>query len=305
MTSKYGQKYSCNLPQIQTRDSKDEVFEEFVTHLSSFFSRPEKCVYRMKGYWTYRLCYGSIIQQYHVNNLKKMRTLPKDHIIIGTFEKDLDWGSLLADEKYKYYEELPRVHRQYFVGGDMCDDTRQPRKAVISYVCDPEAYEDYISNIEEIEVCSYKIIVNTLTMCKHPFFMPGHSAVRHNIQCSPLIAAPQRIRKTPKRQYPIHHSPLEPSWVGNYPTTQHYTLRNYLDDMSNEKKQAPLRKIRRLFHKIASSMKADMHAKVADTNADVKNSELKDIDMDNLTDDDIDQIFKSKVMIFSSSGRGG
>lgn len=46
---------------------------------------------------------------------------------------------------------------------------------------------DFIALIEERTVCSYKIVIHTVKMCKHNQFMTGHAGVKHKIQCTPIV----------------------------------------------------------------------------------------------------------------------
>jgi hypothetical protein len=47
--------------------------------------------------------------------------------------------------------------------------------------------------------------------------------------------------------------------VGNYPTSDHYSLKNYLDDMANEEKQKPLRALKKMFKNAVNELKSDIN----------------------------------------------
>ena len=61
--------------------------------------------------------------------------------------------------------------------------------------------------------------------------------------------------KRPHRQNP----PLEPSWVGNNPTSDNYSLKDYLEDITDEEKQAPLRALKKMFKNAVNEMKNDIN----------------------------------------------
>ena len=54
-------------------------------------------------------------------------------------------------------------------------------------------------------------------------------------------------------------APLEPSWVGNNPTSENYSLKEYLEDIADEKKQAPLRELKKMFKNAVNEMKNDIN----------------------------------------------
>ena len=60
------------------------------------FNTPNDCVIRTKGYWTYRVCYGGSVIQFHEAMPSKRRLVPKEFITIGGYDKDLDWEEKLT-----------------------------------------------------------------------------------------------------------------------------------------------------------------------------------------------------------------
>ena len=46
----------------------------------------------------------------------------------------------------------------------------------------------------------------------------------------------------------------QPNWVGAFPTTEHYSLRDYLDDLSNYRFRNPSRAIKKMLRDIISNI---------------------------------------------------
>jgi len=290
MKSKYGQEYACMMP---SQPKLDPELEAVLSGMKSRFNTPSDCVIRTKGYWTYRVCYGASVLQFHEAMPSKRRLVPKEFISIGVYERDLDWKEKLTKNDLFDYEQLPKAHKQWFEGGDICDETDQPRRAVVSYTCDPDAQHDFISVIQERQLCSYKIVVNTRKMCKHTFFMPGHASVRHKIRCSPIANKPITGLSAIKDKLKHSKEELPPSWVGNNPVTKADSLGDYISDISNARKQAPNRAIKQMFKKALSELQKDISSVKGGKVDAAKIQDLKEIDLDKLSQKDIDNIFKS------------
>jgi len=47
--------------------------------------------------------------------------------------------------------------------------------------------------------------------------------------------------------------------VGNNPTSDNYSLKNYLEDIADEEKQAPLRALKKMFKSAVNEMKNDIN----------------------------------------------
>ncbi|XP_063680920.1 protein OS-9-like [Bolinopsis microptera] len=295
MKSKYDQEYSCIIPNVATKENKDTDLENvFKSFASRFMSN--QCIHRTKGWWTYRVCYGNIIQQYHQPDRRMQGVLPEEVSILGRYDRDMNWTQELSNPSIKYYEQMPVAHKQYFLNGDFCGDSGMNRQATVSYVCDPDANSDFIALIDERTVCVYKIVIHTARMCKHDFFMPGHTAVKHRISCSPIVSSvktPEKQERRPKIAKPL----LAPSWVGNNPTSDNYSLKNYLEDVADEEKQAPLRALKKMFKSAVNEMKSDINKlKKLNDRGNIKNPELADINLDNISDDDLSNIFQSEEL---------
>ena len=47
--------------------------------------------------------------------------------------------------------------------------------------------------------------------------------------------------------------------MGNNPTSENYSLKDYLEDLTDEEKQAPLRALKKMFKNAVNEMKNDIN----------------------------------------------
>eukprot|EP00116_Pleurobrachia_bachei_P002609 sb/3462871/ len=308
LKSKYLQEYSCSLPEVNFK--QDEQLEH-VFAISPKLLRDKHCVFRTKGYWTYKLCFGDSIVQYHVDHPSKTREVPKEHTVIGTFEDDFNFFEKLQNTKIRYYEQLPRNYKQYYGGGDICDENGgHTRKAIVTFVCDMDTVTDFIAKIDEKELCVYKIVVHTSRMCLHPFFYEGQNSLRHKISCRPIVAdmAPalpnnkKKEVKTPPAPVSemtslgVRREPVQPNWVGANPSSPYHDLKSYIDELLDEEKQGPIRLLKQMFRDALKQLKKDF-TDAKDARASMSSDPvLSQIDLDKISDADMDALFKSEEL---------
>ncbi|XP_067131346.1 protein OS-9-like [Centruroides vittatus] len=190
MKSKYGQDYECLLPQLEL---KDEIldFSESATVESSDIKdllqplQNAPCLIKTKDWWTYELCYGHYIKQYHVEDSKIVGQV----ITLGLYDSDFDWDNETNKDKSSENRQK-RYHSQYYNNGSKCDLTGQPRNAEIRFFCEEDS-GDYIHRVDEPGTCSYLITVHTSRICNHPYLKPLPSNKPQVISCSPLLDSEQ------------------------------------------------------------------------------------------------------------------
>lgn len=67
VTTHNKEKYKCLIPQLQDKESDSDTAYSGPTPLellSPLFTS-SSCSYRIESYWTYEICHGSYIKQYH------------------------------------------------------------------------------------------------------------------------------------------------------------------------------------------------------------------------------------------------
>lgn len=185
MTSKFGQQYQCLLPQLEEKEEypdKDSSSDES-TDIKDLLKPLENgpCLLKTKDWWTYELCFGRYIKQYHIDdgkiNLGQVITL-------GLYDSDFDWNNETVKEKFGNAKQ--KYHSQTYSNGTKCDLTGLPRNAEVRLFCEKDS-GDYIYRVDEPGTCSYVLTVHTSRVCSHPMLKPPPSNKAHSISCSPLL----------------------------------------------------------------------------------------------------------------------
>lgn len=189
MTTKFGQEYQCSLPEQPTTSDnayttdKEVEAPNVLKLLEPLRNAP--CLTKTRNWWTYELCYGKSIKQFHIENGK-----PEGAVIdLGFYESDFDWNNETNLEQFNK-TGLQKYHSQFYNHGSSCDITGVPRKAEVRYYCDEDS-TDYILSVEEPETCSYVFTVHTSRVCSFPPLKRLSPSKPHTISCSPLLSEEQ------------------------------------------------------------------------------------------------------------------
>ena len=98
---------------------------------------------KIKGYWTFEVCFGQFVQQFHALVKNGKRT----HVTsLGRHVPGLDAPGL-----------------QRFQGGDACKDTKRPRESTVTLRC---GRQDHIVAISEETPCQYTLDVEARVFCE-------------------------------------------------------------------------------------------------------------------------------------------
>lgn len=157
----------------------------------------------MESYWTYELCHGRYVQQYHEErDGKKVRVQKYD---LGKFDsmqmkKLITKHEELAKNPNKKSEipmkkidgiNMPYVEME-MTDGSHCDLNDKPRSIRVLYVCYQSGKQE-IYSIKETAICEYETIVLTPLLCSHPDYKPQETEEK-KINCRPLGDAPKKPR---------------------------------------------------------------------------------------------------------------
>lgn len=171
--------------------------------------KSQTCSYKYELYWTYELCHGKHLRQYHEEG-SKFKSKPSQEYILGTTNYD----QVIAHEnEYKeQLEEAKKEGRQYLkrpkmmvegfkkpyigfnmTGGTTCDLTQEGRTANIIYACNNSSKAE-IAYVREVATCEYEAVVSTSLLCPHKEFkFDGGSQL--DIKCYSLEGAPTKPKK--------------------------------------------------------------------------------------------------------------
>lgn len=170
--------------------------------LSPLFNQ-DICSYRLESYWSYELCHGRYVRQYHEDrDGKKVKT---QEYYLGTFDK-LQELKLLAEYSERERNpnrkaEIPvkkvdRINMPYVEiemgDGTVCDLTNKPRKVKVLYVCYQHGKHELFS-LEEPSSCEYEVIVLSPGLCSHPDYKPQATG-ENEINCQPVGNSPKKPR---------------------------------------------------------------------------------------------------------------
>ncbi|KAL1491163.1 hypothetical protein ABEB36_011803 [Hypothenemus hampei] len=210
ITSAHKEKYKCNLPNIAEKDEVSSIPYSGPSPLaliSPLFSQGI-CSYRLESYWTYDVCHGKYIRQYHEEREGKKVKL-QEYILGKWDEKHLerlmekfDADRIdLKDDFVPETKKIDNINLPYFEiqmgNGTACDlNYNKPRTTKVIYVCYIHGkHEVYL--LKETSTCSYEIIILTPLLCAHPKYKPKDSGAL-TISCAPLAFAhkePYSLRK--------------------------------------------------------------------------------------------------------------
>lgn len=155
------------------------------------------CSYRIESYWTYEVCHGNYIKQFHEE--REGKTSKRQEYFLGKWDKqktDQLRETLAQAEsdgeklKFKKIDGLSLPYLEFeMTDGTSCDlINNQPRVTKVLYVCYALGKNEVYS-LKEVSTCNYEVIILTPTLCAHPSFKPTVTA-ENNINCVPLDESP-------------------------------------------------------------------------------------------------------------------
>lgn len=167
-------------------------------------------VLQLEAYWTYELCHGKYIRQYHEErDGKKVNIQQYD---LGVID-DMQMKTMIFEQGAKSISEgktdlpltkiegisIPYVEVEMKMG-TLCDLNNKPRSTKVLYVCFENGKQD-IYSLKETSTCEYEAIVLTPVLCSNPDYKPRDTG-ENEINCRPLDQAPKKPKalKTMERE---------------------------------------------------------------------------------------------------------
>ncbi|CAG7830478.1 unnamed protein product [Allacma fusca] len=222
MSTARNERYRCTLPRRQDNTADENgVYNgpNPIEILAPLFNK-FVCTFKLETYWTYELCHGKYIRQYHEEREGKKVKLQEYHL--GKWDDEaLDKMKAQVAQEVKdpdYKSKIPTkkidgVNMPYLQinmsDGTVCDLNGQTRMTRVLYVCYPHGKHE-INSLEETSTCEYEIVVLSPLLCQHPDYMSKETG-ENMINCYTVDDAP----KTPKAMaeleaetYKIRHEQL-------------------------------------------------------------------------------------------------
>ncbi|KAJ8250685.1 hypothetical protein COCON_G00226070 [Conger conger] len=219
MTTTDQEKYKCLLPSLSNGDDDEE--KEYsgpspAALLDPLFKQ-SSCSYRIESYWTYEVCHGKHVRQYHEEKETGQKINVQEYYLGNLMKKTEGSSSGAQSEKSEKPEtaegadpdkmesekEVPtkNVEGQLtpFYPVEMGNGTpcvlkqNQPRATSVLYICHPEAKHEVLS-IAEVTTCEYEVLVLTPLLCGHPKYRYKSSPV-NAIFCQAMAGSPLRPQR--------------------------------------------------------------------------------------------------------------
>jgi len=196
MTSADKEQFRCTLPKDESnqKDNSETYDGPTVLGLLEKIFTQQSCAYRLENYWTYELCHGKHLRQYHEE--RDGQSIKTQEYFLGTFSKEM-LDDLMAQQEKDEASGITRhpptkrieglnlpYHEILMKDGTLCDLNQQPRQARVLYVCYPNGKNE-IYSFKEVSTCEYEVVVLSHALCTHPSYKPKQSK-EHSVNCYSL-----------------------------------------------------------------------------------------------------------------------
>ncbi|XP_072437007.1 endoplasmic reticulum lectin 1 isoform X1 [Chiloscyllium punctatum] len=207
ITTVHNERYKCMLPSVGSEDQDEE--HDYKGHgpgelLEPLFKQ-SSCSYRIESYWTYEVCHGKHIRQYHEEKETGQQKVNIQEYYLGTMRTpaDSETKDSIPEHSEESGSEKLKVHTKNIEGqitpyypvvmgnGTPCSlKQNKPRVTTVMYVCHPEAKHEILS-VAEVTTCEYELVILTPLLCSHPKYRFKSSPV-NDIFCQSVHGSPLR-----------------------------------------------------------------------------------------------------------------
>ncbi|KAG7213892.1 hypothetical protein KM043_003097 [Ampulex compressa] len=205
ITTANNERYQCLIP--DTREQEHGQSETYfgpnaIEILSALFEQ-STCSYRLESYWTYELCHGQFVRQYHED--REGKKINMQEYTLGALSMQQKFKlSVEYDERAKNQNKKSDIPVKKVDGinmpyveiemgnGTKCDLNSKPRVIKVLYVCYQHGKHEIFS-LKETLSCEYEAIVLSPLLCSHPDYKPQDTG-EHEINCQPVDNAPAKPR---------------------------------------------------------------------------------------------------------------
>ncbi|KAM3963742.1 endoplasmic reticulum lectin 1 isoform 2-T2 [Aphomia sociella] len=194
--------YECHIPELRVKESTS--IEDYngptpVDLLKPLFVQ-KICSYRLESYWSYEVCHGRHIRQYHEERDGKQVKTQEYYLGHWSSDKQMKLESdMSAAQETKESPKTTKVEgltlpyvEMLLEDGTICDLSGKPRLTRVLYVCYAHGKHEVYS-FKETSTCEYEIIILSPLLCEHPQFKPKDVS-ENNINCYPVDDAPKKPR---------------------------------------------------------------------------------------------------------------
>ncbi|XP_041988243.1 endoplasmic reticulum lectin 1 isoform X2 [Aricia agestis] len=205
VTTTNKEKYKCHLPEVHKKQASN--IEEYdgpspIILLQPLFSQ-KICSYRLETYWSYEMCHGRYIRQYHEE--REGKQVKTQEYFLGHYNANKDKKETKDDQEKKAVIKTTQVEGMTLPcleidmdDGTVCDLNGKPRHTKVLYVCYAHGKHEVYS-FKEISTCAYEAIILSPLLCEHPHFKPKDKN-ENIINCIPVDDAPKKPRSLLKHE---------------------------------------------------------------------------------------------------------
>jgi endoplasmic reticulum lectin 1 len=198
ITTNHQEQYRCILPEIlQLSENEASTYTgPSVAELLHPLFQQTHCSYRIESFWTYELCHGKHLKQYHETKEQGLAPKVQEYFLgFGNHHNLKDTESAPPEDKtdilFRVVDGVELPFYEVIMGdGSKCDLTGQPRKTHVLYVCQPEGWGE-VYELKESSTCEYEVIVLSSYLCSHPKYRPKSTPV-NEIKCHTMFGSPMK-----------------------------------------------------------------------------------------------------------------
>ncbi|KAK6636161.1 hypothetical protein RUM43_009813 [Polyplax serrata] len=196
------EKYKCIIPQMQVQEKEKKYNGVIGTNpldLLSVLFKQSSCSHKLEAYWTYELCHGKYIRQYHEEREGKTVKLQEYYLGMWDANQQQKLRKQLEEEAAKVSNNVPikkvdGLNMPYLqinmTDGTLCELSSKPRQTKVLYICYIHGKHE-IYSLKETSICEYEVIVLSPLLCHHPKYRPQESG-ENVINCHPLDNSPKK-----------------------------------------------------------------------------------------------------------------
>lgn len=200
MTTSDNEQYRCLIPHANKKEEgyhSANTYTSPLNFISPIFSATS-CSYRIEAYWTYEICHGYHVKQYHEE--REGKTTKVQEYFLGKWDETKTEAleqkikeDFQNGKKFKY-TKIDNVKYPYLEmemsDGTLCDLNNEPRVTRVRYVCYPHGKNE-IYTLKETSSCNYEAVILTSVLCMHSAFLPEDSD-ENVINCLPVEGSPEK-----------------------------------------------------------------------------------------------------------------
>uniref|UniRef100_A0A182Q643 Endoplasmic reticulum lectin 1 n=1 Tax=Anopheles farauti TaxID=69004 RepID=A0A182Q643_9DIPT len=200
VTSANKEKYRCVIPSITAKEATGDVEYNGPSPLELIepLFTATTCSYRIESYWSYEVCHGNYIKQYHEERHEKTSKLQE--YFLGRWDKQkteklkAKYAQAAAEKEQMKYKKIEGFNLPYLElemdSGTICDLNGEPRVTKVLYVC-YRFGKNEVYSLKETSTCNYEVIILTAALCTHPKYKPQDTE-ENKINCSPVGESPRK-----------------------------------------------------------------------------------------------------------------